>query len=379
MARTLARILRSIHDGLWIELEDLARNREGGREPLKAVLSVLLAVGVASAMHLPDIVWAALSGFLVMRSTLAEALPRALQRTAGTIAGALTGLILARWTAQDIGLLMAALFVLIWIAVYQGSVTATPYAWTLFGVTAAIVLIAGLATPEGTAEFAAVRAGEIAIGSASALVIAAVFEVFGAPPGKAAPGGGAVPGAALTLRRFGEEDWLAQHWPLIIHAAQTAVAVSLLPLVWRFFEITNYLQTAITAFIVMIVPLNVIESGSRYAVYERMAHRLIGCLLGGALALLALRLAADDGLLWALCLAAGVWTGFHVQSGRTGLSYLGTQFAFAFLVSFVQGPGPATSLDPPLTRLLGVMIGAAMASLVILAWPSAPRDADARA
>jgi hypothetical protein len=36
----------------------------------------------------------------------------------------------------------------------------------------------------------------------------------------------------------------------------------------------------------------------------------------------------------------------------------------------VQGPGPVTSLDPPLERLLGVLIGSVMIGLVILAWPS---------
>jgi multidrug resistance efflux pump len=46
------------------------------------------------------------------------------------------------------------------------------------------------------------------------------------------------------------------------------------------------------------------------------------------------------------------------------------QFAFAFLVAFVQGPGQATSLTPPLERLPGVLIGSVMISVVILAWPS---------
>ncbi|GAB0118272.1 FUSC family protein [Acidisoma sp. 7E03] len=374
MAGTLPRILHSLHDGLWIEIEDLARVREGWREPLKAVLSVLLAVFIAMAMHLPDIVWAALSGFLVMRSSMAEAVPRALQRMAGTIAGGLLGLLLARWTAQDVGLLMIALFLLIWVAVYQGSVTGARYAWALFGVTAALVLVAALGSPEGAPAFAAVRAAEVAIGSGAALAIAALFEAFGAPPGTAAPAGAAVPTAVLTLRNLTEEAWLARNWPVIIHATQAALAVSLLPLVWRAFEITNYLQTAITAFIVMIVPLQAIESGGRFAVYERMAHRLTGCLIGGVVALVALHVVADDGLLWTLCLAAGVWAGYHIQCGRGGLSYLGTQFAFAFLVSFVQGSGPSVSIEPPLTRLLGVMIGVGMASLVILAWPSTPGD-----
>ena len=371
----MLRIGRRLHDGLWREFDDLARNREGLREPLKAVLSVLLATIVASAMHLPDIIWAALSGFLVMRSSLAESLPRAFQRVLGTVSGALLGFLLARWAAQDVGFLMLVLFIVIWIAVYQGSVTAARYAWLLFGVTATLVLIDALSDPARAAGFAAVRSAEVAVGSLSALLVAALFEAFGAPPGQGAPSL-PVPGAMLGWRNLRDEAWLARNWPLIIHATQAAVAVSLLPIVWRVFGITDYAQTAITAVIVMIVPLDRIVSGGKEAVYERMVHRLLGCALGGLLAILAVALVGDDWLLWMLCLGGGVWIGFHIQSGKSGLSYLGTQFAFAFLVVFVQGPGPATSLDPVFTRLFGVLIGMTVASAVILAWPEGPPAAD---
>jgi uncharacterized membrane protein YccC len=378
MAGRLIRFFRPIHDGLWAEFDSLASDRENMREPLKAVLSVLLSVAIACLVNLPDIVWAALSGFLVMRSTLAEAVPRCLHRVIGTVTGAALGFVLGRFLVQDMALMIAALFVLSWVAVYQGSVSPYRYGWLLFGVTAVMVITAALGDAPGAARFAAVRVAEVVIGSLSALFVAALFEAFGAPPGLAAPQGEDNPEAHLSFRSVYDEIWLHRNWPIVIHAAQAALSVALLPFVWRFFGITNFVQTAVTAFIVMIIPLNAIESGSKTAVYERIAHRLLGCLIGGALALLCLGIAADDPLLWVLCLCAGVWIGFHIQSGKTGLSYLGTQFAFAFLVSFVQGPGPATSLDPPLTRLLGVLIGAGMMSVVMLAWPSRP-NASARA
>ncbi|GAB0115069.1 FUSC family protein [Acidisoma sp. C75] len=370
MASELGRILRRIEGGLWEEAGDLARNREGLREPLKAVCSVLLATYTAAAMHLPDVIWAALSGFLVMRSSLSESLPRALHRVLGTIAGGALGLCLARWAAGDMGVMMLALFVIIWLAVYQGSVSAARYAWLLFGITATLVLIAGFSDPPGAAAFAAVRMAEVAIGALAALLVAALFEAFGAPPGQgAAPL--PVPGAGLSWRNLQDEAWLARNWPLVIHAAQAGIAICLLPVIWRVFDITDYAQTAITAVIVMIVPLERIAGGAQEAVHERMIQRILGCGLGGLVALIAVVLAGDDRLAWTLCLAGGVWIGFHIQSGRSGLSYLGTQFAFAFLVAFVQGPGPATSLNPLVTRLLGVLIGTAVASLVILAWPAA--------
>jgi uncharacterized membrane protein YccC len=143
----------------------------------------------------------------------------------------------------------------------------------------------------------------------------------------------------------------------------------MLPLIWRAFDITNYAQTAVTSYIVMIVPAGVIERGESEVIYERMLHRGLGCLLGALLALLCLWIAADDLLLWALFLSFGVWIGFSLQSGKTGLAYVGTQFAFAFLFTFVQGPGPATSVTPGLERLLGIAIGAVTMTVVMLIWP----------
>jgi uncharacterized membrane protein YccC len=122
----------------------------------------------------------------------------------------------------------------------------------------------------------------------------------------------------------------------------------------------------------MIVPMQAIEADGKGAVYERVVHRILGCFAGGVFGLLCLPFAGDDWLRSTLCLSLGVWIAFHIQAGKTGLNYFGMQFAFAFLMAFVQGPGPVTSLNPPLERLLGVLIGSVMIGAVILAWPSRP-------
>jgi len=354
----------------------LGRGGAAQGDALKAVLSVLLAVGLASALHLPDIVWAALSGFIVMKSSLAEALPRGINRILGTLAGAGLGFILARWVAPSPILLMAALFVFTWIGIFQSTVSGYSYAWTLFGITANLVLTDALSDPAGAAAFAATRVLEIVIGTGAALLVAYAFEVAGAPLGPGSPQAAAVPGATLSLRRLGDEEWLAAHWHLLTHTTRAAVAVALLPLIWRAFGITDFAQTAVTSYIVMIVPAGVIARGESEIVYQRMVHRGLGCLLGALAGLLLLRFAGDDLLLWALGLSAGVWIGFSIQSGRTGLGYLGTQFAFAFIFTFVQGPGPATSVTPGLERLLGIIIGAVTMTLVMLVWPPAPAMRD---
>jgi uncharacterized membrane protein YccC len=369
MANDLVVILRSIPDALWREVDDLAQGWDSQREALKAVLSVLLAVTVAMALHLPDIVWAALSGFLVMKSSLGEALPRGLNRMLGTVAGAALGFFVAPWIASSVVLLMLALFVFTWIGVYQGTVSGHSYAWILFAVTSSLVMTDALSAPDNAAVFAATRVAEVGIGTCAALLVAGLFEAFRAPPGAGAPQGKAVPGGTFTLRRLREEKWLARHWHLVTHATRAAIGVALLPLVWRAFEITDFASTVVTSFVVMIVPVAAIERGEHTAVYQRMVHRALGCLIGGLLALLCLSLALDDLLLWVLFLSAAIWVGYHIQGGKTGLSYLGMQFAFAFLMTFVQGAGPATSITPGLERLLGIAIGAIMMTAVVLAWP----------
>lgn len=372
MAKDARSILRTLHDGLWEAIGSLGRDQTTQRECLKAALSVLLAVLVASELHLPDIVWAAISGFLVMKSTLAEALPLVAYRIIGTICGAVLAGFLARWLAGDGVLLMVALFLVSWVAIYQGSVSAHRYAWMLFGVTAVMVMTAAFGGPADTARFAATRAAEVSLGCLSALAVAAVFEAFGAPPGLAAPHAEPVAGAALSLRNLCDEAWLARNWAIVTHATQAAIAIGLLPLLWRFWGITDFVATAVTSFAVMIVPMQAIETEGKGAIFEHVVHRILGCFAGGVFALLCPRVAGDDWLLVTICLVIGVWIGFHIQSGTTGVSYVGLQFTFAFLIAFVQGPGPVTSLDPPLERLLGVLIGSVMIGAVVLAWPSRP-------
>jgi hypothetical protein len=61
-------VLRPIPAGLFRDIRTLRLHGAGAREPLKAVLSVLLAVTLADALELDDLVWAAFSGYMVMRA-----------------------------------------------------------------------------------------------------------------------------------------------------------------------------------------------------------------------------------------------------------------------------------------------------------------------
>jgi uncharacterized membrane protein YccC len=112
---------------------------------------------------------------------------------------------------------------------------------------------------------------------------------------------------------------------------------------------------------------------------QRSAHRVIGCLLGALLGLACLAIVGGDFVLWTLLLAAGVWLCSQIQTGTTGVSYVGTQAMFAFVMSMVQSQGPPLSISPGLERLVGVMAGLSvlfvitlMLSLIPIPQPAAP-------
>jgi len=57
---------------------------------------------------------------------------------------------------------------------------------------------------------------------------------------------------------------------------------------------------------------------------QRSAHRVIGCLLGALVGLACLAVVGSDFVLWVLLLATGVWLCSAIQTGTTGISYVGS-------------------------------------------------------
>ena len=367
-ARNLIRTLQVIPGALLRELRTLSLHGAAAREPAKAVLSVLLAVSAAAVLQLDDLSWAAFSGYMVMRADVGEAIPRGLMRIAGTVGGAAVGVALAPAIADSPPLLIAALFGASWVGTFGALKSRYSYAWLFFGLTAGMVMTEALSSPSDVLHFAATRAGEIVVGTGSCFIVASLFAAAGAPEGTRAPR----PETATGLPRLStalNETWLADNWPLIGHSTRAALAVASLPILWRIFEIEDYEQTAVTSYVVMIVPAAVVHGRQHHALYERMAHRTLGCLLGSAVALAAIPMVSDSLLVESLVLAAGVWIGYHVQNGREGVGYLGTQFTLGLLITLVQGPGPITDITPGLERLLGIVIGSAALWLTIAVWP----------
>ena len=71
-------------------------------------------------------------------------------------------------------------------------------------------------------------------------------------------------------------------------------------------------------------------------------------------------------LVWLLLLMAGVWLSSQIQSGTTGIGYVGTQAGLAFLLSMIQGQGPPLSPTPGINRFAGMMAGLTVLLLITI-------------
>jgi uncharacterized membrane protein YccC len=113
----------------------------------------------------------------------------------------------------------------------------------------------------------------------------------------------------------------------------------------------------VTAVAVLAVPTTAINELDARTIIQRSAYRLVGCALGALMGLFCLYWVGSNFLVWLLLLMAGVWLSSQIQSGITGIGYVGTQAGLAFLLSMIQGQGPPLSPTPGIDRFAGMMAG----------------------
>lgn len=364
--RSLIQAFRLVSLAFVSEIRSLELRGPRARFALKSVIAVLLAVTLATWLELDDLSWAAFSGYMVMRSDFATSLPRGVMRCVGTFAGAAAGLFLARWTADNPVVLMAGLIVFGWIGTMQTLLSRFSYAWLFFGLTGIMVTTESLSDPIDTVHFAATRVAEICVGTLACLVVSALFD---GGTSRLPTAMSADQDTSLSFRNLWDETWLKDHWPLITHAMRSALALGMQPLMWRGLELTDFSQVVVTSLVVMLVPSAQVMGKDVHSVHGRMVHRAMGCLTGSIMGLLCLSFVGDDFLVTLLMLSAGIGIGRQIEAGREGIGYVGTQFTLGFLVTYVQGPAPATSILPGLERLLGILIGCAAAYIMLGLWP----------
>ena len=107
--------------------------------------------------------------------------------------------------------------------------------------------------------------------------------------------------------------------------------------------------------------------------------RFVGCVIGGAFAIFSIifliphmETIASLIVLVAAVTAIAAW----VATGSERISYAGLQIAFAFFLSMFQGYAPDTDLDKIRDRIVGILIGLVVTTVIFYyLWPErAPRD-----
>jgi uncharacterized membrane protein YccC len=315
----------------------------------ECLLSVLLAILWSHLLGIGNVGWAAFSAYMVMRASFAESLRRGGLRVLGTAAGASLAWLLAPALLGSTPLLSAALGVVGAVTLYLAVLDRRGYGWLFVGLSFAMVLVGGMEnTNQSLAAFARSRLVEVCVGTGASILVSAVstLTVRRRLP---ADSNATTPAAPPSAVVFG-------HRAAWLHALQGAIALALIPWVWSAFHFEALGQSAITIMVVMMVPVADLAASGLQA-STRLRHRCFGGGAGAVLATGILVLSHGSPIVMTLAVCVGVLAGRHIENGKLGIDYAGTQFALAFLVVLVPDSYAGVSLAPGLERLSGILLG----------------------
>ena len=374
-------MLREIPSALATELRSLEWRGPRGLEAAGAAASVTLAVLGALALHSDEPWWAGISAFMVTKASPSVAASRGMMRIAGSVVGAIVALVVLRLFVYQSLPFCLSLFVLSCVGTFGFVSSRFGYAWLVGTVTAVLVMMMSFDQPQGAFNTAVNRVVDVMIGTAASLVVCGLSPApadAGAPPpaGLLAP-----PPLAFWRRRYGAEllRWVPGHRPLLLHACRGGLTVMLMPALADW--LADWLAPVspdtmgLTVVMIMAIPTTAILDPDSPVIIQRAAHRLIGCLIGALVGLACLRFIGSDFLLWIVLIPPGIWLCSQIQTGTAGVSYVGSQAMFAYLMSMVQGQGPPTSISPGFERLVGVMGGLSVLFVVTLTLSLVPGPA----
>lgn len=325
-----------------------------GRQALRSVLAVALAVWAAHRLDLHEAWWAAISAFAVTQAHLNGSLYRGVLRILGTVAGGLAGYAGGLWLSPHLVPFVLACALVTWGTLHMALVGRHSYAWVLGGVTFVMVMCDAVSTPIALLEFAMDRVLNVVLGTVACLLVAVadhgLVRWLGLPPAAAPP-------APVPLSR----DRRQAMW----QAAHAALAVALLALAVKLYPLGAMAQAMVTTVAVLVVPPGPGALAPQGSVMQRMRQRLAGCLMAGLVAALLLPLIEGHALACQFALALGVWLGAWMQGSSPALRYAAIQFAIAFIMVFVQDRGWTVNEQAAAQRFAGMLAGVLVLALIV--------------
>ncbi len=361
-------MLREIPAALATELKSLEWGGRRGLEAAEAAASATLATLAALALHSDNPWWAAITAFMVTRAAPAEAVSRTILRIAGSFVGAIAALTALRFFVYQPPLFLLCLFTFAAIGAIGFVTSHHAYAWLIGAVTSCQIMLMAFDHPAIAFVTAVNRVVDVMIGSAASLIVLALSPAPPANSPAAATSLFSPPPLTFWRRGFASRlgRWVAGNRALVLHACRGSITVMLLPALAEWIAPVSPVTVGVTAVTVMSIPTTAIVGSDSRIVVQRALHRMIGCILGAFAGLALLPLFGQDFLLWLALLPCGVWLCSQIQTGSTGISYIGTQAMFAYVMTLVQSQGPPATIAPGLERLVGIVGGLAILSVVTM-------------
>lgn len=321
------------------------------RQAFATATGVLAAVYVALVMGLQDPYWAALSVLIIANVDREALFTKGVLRIVGTLVGVVSGYMIGQWIEGIRALQLALVALAAAIGTYGRQRSAYGYAWFYGALTFALMLLYTMVQPQNLYDFAHYRCFEIVIG-----VVCGTLSSWALGPGagelRARLVAQATPTTAQSARR---QSFVA------------ALGSVVIILVWSLFDLPQLPQVLISSLVVL--------DADPVATRHRGAQRIFGCIIGGTVGIAVVMIDAVDQFWWTAALFMGVFTFARLHLAKSPHAYIGTQSAIAYLVTLV-GSGPPATLEPPIDRLAGIVIGVSIMTVLVWALNAVPRPAE---
>jgi uncharacterized membrane protein YccC len=314
------------------------------RQGLITGFACLFATLIAIAANLDQPYWAAITAYMVANVDPSALATKAVLRVAGTVVGCVLGYAVGIMIEGFPVLQALVMFVTAAVGTYWRFRSRYSYAWILGAVSILMLIATSITEPTELHDFAWYRFYEILTG----VVVATLFSFAFTLPAHLR-----LEPAAVTVSHE-----VARH-----QALSAGVSIVLIAWLWSVFNLPSLLQVMITSLVVVSADI----AGTRL----RGLQRIMGCILGGCLGLLVIIIDAANFWWWAFALTAGVFLAGRLHLSPHPHAYVGTQAGLAFLVTLINGSGPPDSIEAPINRLTGIVIGVAI--MTIVSWVMAPR------
>jgi uncharacterized membrane protein YccC len=307
------------------------------RQSLITGVSCWLATIAAFALQLDNPWWAAISAWVISSPDKSALWQKGIMRILGTIAGCALGYELAaqlegRPLAQAI-----SFFLLGFGAAYLRFRSKFGYAWFI-GILAALLLMSlSLTAPQSLYYFAHYRAYEIVCGVGSATLCNGILGVVRPE------------GAIAVNRELKKTPAGGDQTDILSVALVGGLTALIIPILWSLFDLPSLPQSLVTVLVLV--------SPNLEATRFMGLQRLLGCLIGGALGLVASLCASESIQLWSAFFILGIagFSRLHFSDSRW--AYTGTQGGLALIMAMVTGNGPPNTIVPVVNRIAGIMLG----------------------